>query len=374
MSAPTGRTAVIMAVPIDDVTIGEAVDRIAEMVGVGRATGRVHQVVTVNVDFVVNASRDRAVLDILQRSDLSIADGMPLVWASRLIGSPVRERTTGVDLVPAIVERAATDDLRVVFFGGAPTVGERAAAILRDRFPAATIVTIDAPVIGADGSMDVEASATLVQTVRDARPDIVCVALGNPKQERWIERFGTAVGAPVLIGIGGSLDFITGSTQRAPAWMQRVGLEWLHRALSEPRRLVGRYARDIRVFIPGVAAQAWRGRRRDAAVVPVLEVGPGSTPVLRLLGPVPVARPESPVTAAVADGGDLTIDVSGLDRFDNVSVSTLVGIIRQRRRVGADVEIMPPPARVGERTPVPSVLTARSAGPRTAENPPPASG
>ena len=203
-------------------------------------------------------------LDILQRSDLSIADGMPLVWASRLLGSPVRERTTGVDLVPAIVERAATDDLRIVFFGGAPTVAERAADILRRRFAAASITTIDAPMIGSDGSMDPERSAELVQTIRDARPDVVCVALGNPKQERWIDRYGAAVGAPVLIGIGGSLDFITGSTRRAPTWMQRLGLEWLHRAISEPRRLIGRYARDIRVFLPGVVAQAWRGRRRRA--------------------------------------------------------------------------------------------------------------
>ena len=163
----------------------------------------------------------------------------------------------------------------------------------------------------------------------------------------------------MLIGIGGSLDFITGSTQRAPAWMQRVGLEWLHRALSEPRRLVGRYARDIRVFIPGVAAQAWRGRRREAAVVPVLEVGPDSTPVLRLLGPIPLARPETPVAAALADGGALTIDVSELAEFDNVSVSGLVGIIRQRRRSGADARHR---ATAGRRAPPSVIVGAVGAG------------
>ncbi|MET0326660.1 MAG: WecB/TagA/CpsF family glycosyltransferase [Ilumatobacteraceae bacterium] len=332
-----------MGVPIDDVTIDEAVDRIAAMVEVGRSTGRVHQVVTVNVDFVVNAHRDGVVLDILQRSDLSIADGMPLVWASRVIGSPVRERTTGVDLVPAIVERAAADGLRVVFFGGAPTVAARAADILRTRAPEAQITTIDAPLVGADGSMEDGVATELVQAIRDARPDVVCVALGNPKQERWIRRFGATVGAPVLIGIGGSLDFITGSTRRAPPWMQRAGLEWMHRAVSEPRRLIRRYARDIRVFLPGVAAQAWRGRRREAAVVPSLERAAGGSAVLRVLGPVPRARPGAALTAALSAGDGLTFDVSNVDRFDNVTVSALVGMARQLRRVGGDVTVVGAP-------------------------------
>ena len=185
---------------------------------------------------------------------------------------------------------------------------------------------------------------------------------GNPKQERWIDRYGAAVGAPVLIGIGGSLDFITGSTRRAPTWMQRLGLEWLHRAISEPRRLIGRYARDIRVFLPGVAAQAWRGRRHHAAVVPDVQVAVDAPTVMKVLGPVPGSRHERRLAALVLAGEDLTIDLTKLDDFDNRSVSALVGIIRALRRAGARVHVVErrPGAGHPGAQPTPSVLLALS--------------
>ncbi len=237
----------MLGAPVDDVTVEEAVDRIAAMVVDGRASGRVHQVVTVNVDFVVNAQGDRDLLAILRRADLAIPDGMPLVWGSRLLGTPIRERATGVELLPALVERAASDDLRVCLFGAAPGVAARAADLLVARYPGATVVGLEAPAVGRDGSMDPSGLAPL----RAVDADIVGVALGNPKQEHWIARHGAAVGCPVFIGIGGTLDFLTGETTRAPAWMQRAGLEWLHRAMSEPRRLAMRYAKDIVVYLPG---------------------------------------------------------------------------------------------------------------------------
>ncbi len=107
--------------------------------------------------------------------------------------------------------------------------------------------------------MDPEALKPII----DANPDIVGVALGNPKQEFWIERYSQAIGAPVCIGIGGTLDLLVGEKRRAPAWMQRSGLEWVFRAAQEPRRLVGRYAHDIAVFGPKMARQAWTGRSRS---------------------------------------------------------------------------------------------------------------
>jgi N-acetylglucosaminyldiphosphoundecaprenol N-acetyl-beta-D-mannosaminyltransferase len=257
------RVAVVLGAPVDDVTVGEAVDRIAAMVADGRATGRVHQVVTVNVDFVVNAQDDEELLAILQRSDLAIPDGMPLVWGSRLLGTPIRERATGVELLPALVERATRDGYRICLFGAAPGVAARAAELLTTRYPGADVVGLEAPVVGRDGSMDPAG----LEPVRAADPDIVGVALGNPKQEHWIARHGSTLGCPVFIGIGGTLDFLTGETTRAPGWMQRAGFEWLHRALSEPRRLAMRYARDIVVYLPGLARQAWRGRHGHNATV-----------------------------------------------------------------------------------------------------------
>jgi N-acetylglucosaminyldiphosphoundecaprenol N-acetyl-beta-D-mannosaminyltransferase len=329
------RCAVLLGAPVDDVTIAEAVDRIAAMVDLGRATGRVHQVATVNVDFLVNAARDVQVLELLQQTDLAIPDGMPVVWGSRLLGTPLRERTTGVDILPALVERAATAGYVVCLFGAAPGVAARAADLLRGRFDGARVVGLEAPTVASDGTMD---EAALDQ-LRSMRPDIVGVALGNPKQERWIARHGQLLGAPVLIGIGGTLDFLTGVTRRAPPWMQRAGFEWLHRAASEPRRLVGRYARDLVVFTPRLLAQAWQGRRRASMVIPAARVGDGGSVTIRLTGPVRSGQIDPSVVHALRDGTPLIIDVRALDRFDNLTVATIAGLVRLGRRVGAEVRI-----------------------------------
>ena len=331
----TDRCAVIMGLPIDDVTIGEAVDRIAAMVEAGRATGRCHQVATVNVDFVVNAVDNPATLRILQRCDLAIPDGMPVVWGARLLGTPLRERTPGVDLLPALVKRSADAGYRICLFGAGPGVAEKAAAWLTERFPGAEVTGLAAPDVAPDGTMDPGA----LEPIRAGRPDIVGVALGNPKQERWIARHAHALGAPVLIGIGGTLDFLTGVTRRAPPWMQRAGLEWLHRAVSEPRRLAGRYARDLVVFLPGLLGQAWRGRPRSSSVLPVV-IADGSSTTMRVLGPLR----DDLVTASGAGAAPpdrlLTVDVSALTTLDNPTVAALAGLLRSVRRSGTRVSVI----------------------------------
>jgi N-acetylglucosaminyldiphosphoundecaprenol N-acetyl-beta-D-mannosaminyltransferase len=272
----SGRCAVLLGTPIDDVTLGEALDLVADMIARGRRTGRVHQIATVNVDFVVNAAGDEKLRAVMRDTDLAIPDGMGVVWGARIVGTPIRERTAGADLVPALAARAAAEEWRLCLFGGAPGVAERASDVLRNAAPGLDVVVVAAPQIGSDGSTDPE----VVAAVRDVGADIVGVALGNPKQERWIARNGAAVGAPVCIGIGGTLDFLTGTTTRAPGWVQRAGLEWIHRAASEPRRLVGRYAHDVVVFGPRMVRQAWRGRpRRDRGVVEVVD---GATTVVEL--------------------------------------------------------------------------------------------
>ena len=331
------RCAVLLGAPVDDVTISEAVDRIIEMVAFGRETGRVHQVATVNVDFLVNAAREPPLLDLLQRTDLAIPDGMPIVWGSRLVGTPVRERAPGVDLLPALVERAAATSYRVCLFGAAPGVAGRAADLLSRRYPGADVVGLEAPMVAPDGAMDESA----LDQIRAVRPDVVGVALGHPKQEWWIARHGPALGAPVLIGIGGTLDFLTGVTRRAPDWMQRFGFEWLHRAMSEPRRLAGRYARDFVVFVPGLLAQAWRGRRRAAGVVPLIGPDDDGTMRIQVLGSLAADRVEPAVGDALSSGGTLRIDVRGIDGsgLDNLTVATLAGLTRLARRRGAEISV-----------------------------------
>ena len=238
--------AVIAGVPVDDVTMAETLDLIDAFVAVGRATGRSFQIATINVDFVVKAKSDLHVLRLLQRAELCLADGMPVLWHARAAGTPLRERVAGADLVPLIVERSQMTGSRVLLFGSAPGVAESAARILSDRYPGANVTGLSGPYV-----TDVrEVGDEWIELIVSHRPDIICVALGNPKQERFIDEFRSRLGAPVLIGVGGTLDFIVGGRRRAPRWAQRVGLEWVYRAAQEPGRLGRRYVHDLFIFAP----------------------------------------------------------------------------------------------------------------------------
>lgn len=249
--------ALLFGVPIDDVTMEETVDAIAEMVADGRGSGRTHQVATVNVDFLVHATADPFVRGVLQRAALNIPDGMPVLWGAKLAGTPLRERVTGVDLVDALVARSETTGWRIHFFGSAPDVADRALALLRERHPAAAVTAESGPMLADVERVDDE----VLDAIAAVDADILCVALGNPKQERFIAAHATRLGVPVSIGVGGTLDMLVGDRRRAPRWMQRVGLEWVFRAAQEPKRLGRRYAHDAVVFGPKVLRYARQVRR-----------------------------------------------------------------------------------------------------------------
>ena len=192
MNTPGARAALILGVPVDDVTFAETVDLIFDLVADGQATGRTHQVATVNVDFIVNAVRDPSLGAILRRTSLSIPDGMPVVWGARLMRTPLRTRVAGADLVAAIAERAASTGTTVHLFGAAPGIADRAAALLRDRFPGAAITSEAGPMIKRVDELD----PIELDSLRASRPDICCVAFGNPKQEQFIDRFGDDLADP----------------------------------------------------------------------------------------------------------------------------------------------------------------------------------
>ncbi|MGE0304506.1 MAG: WecB/TagA/CpsF family glycosyltransferase [Acidimicrobiia bacterium] len=331
---------VVGGIPVDRVTADEALSRISAMVINGRQTGRTHQITTVNVDFVINGIKDPTVLEILQVADLSIADGMPVVWGSKLRGTPLAERVTGADLVPMLAELSARRSYRVVLFGGEPGVAATAADILRTRSPGADLVPIAGPYSRDLADMDPE----VLRQITEAKPDIVCVALGHPKQERWIQMYGTKVGAPVLIGVGGSLDFIAGTKSRAPRWVQDIGMEWMHRLVTEPRRLGKRYAACFRHFGPLLAAEVWRmrssGRSSEApSAVRTTEPGTG----LRLTAVRSLDRID--VIAAlegrsVTCFSKVTVDVSSLERLDQQTVSSLVALAYECRTNDVEFEIL----------------------------------
>ena len=238
--------AVVAGIPVDDVTMQESVARIATFVEEGRVSGRTHQISTINVDFVVNACADPELAAVLQGADLAIPDGMPVVWASKLFGRPLRERVAGADLVPELAAMAASRDYSMMLFGSGPGVAESVAAILGARHPGLRIIGYGGPIFDRVTEMDDE----VLDVIRTAAPDILCVALGHPKQEHWIKAYRDKLDVPVLIGVGGSLDFIAGTKSRAPVWIREIGLEWLHRLVTEPRRLAKRYARDFVPFTP----------------------------------------------------------------------------------------------------------------------------
>ena len=209
--------------------IGEAVDARR---GHGGAT---FQVATINPEFVMRARHDHAFRQALQGASLRTADGVGLVLAGRILGHPFPERVTGVDLTRGVAEAAAERGDRVFFLGAAPGVADAAAAALAADYPQLTV----AGSFAGDGSESGDEET--LTAVRAAGADILLVAYGAPTQELWLARNLEISGASVGVGVGGTFDYLSGRVRRAPAWMRRMGLEWLFRLIQQPSR-AGRMA------------------------------------------------------------------------------------------------------------------------------------
>ena len=239
----------LFGIPVSRVTNAEALERILAWAREGRArreaggrAGPPRVVATVNVDFVVNAVPWRPsraggeLLDCLKKADMVTADGMPVVALSRLLRDPLPERVAGSDLTPALCRACAKEGLRFYVLGGTPET-------LAEAF--ANMGIAGSPAIAGTDSSRVDVGgdqAEALARIGAAKPDILFVALGNPKQELWIRRNFDRIDAPVAIGVGGSFNFVSGRVRRAPRWVQRCGLEWVHRIAQEPGRLWRRYA------------------------------------------------------------------------------------------------------------------------------------
>ena len=216
----------ILGIRVDNVTYGEALARMEEFI----ADGRPHLVATVNPEFIMTAQRDPRFAKILNEAHLTLPDGQGLIWAARLLGAPLRERVTGVDTVLRLAELSAERGYRLYLLGAAEGVAAAAARELESRFPGLEIAGTFA------GSPALAEDDQAVERIRRTRPDVLLVAYGAPHQEAWIHRNLVHLPVPVCMGIGGALDFISGKTKRAPRWVQRLGLEWLHRLAHEPWR------------------------------------------------------------------------------------------------------------------------------------------
>ena len=325
---------VVLGVPVDDVTMPESVDRIAAFVEDGRRSGRTHQIATVNVDFVVNACAEADLAAILQGADLAIPDGMPIVWASKLFRRPLRERVAGADLVPELAAMAAGRGYSMMLFGSGPGVAESVAATLGARHPGLRIIGYGGPLFDRVSDMDDE----VLDVIRTAAPDILCVALGHPKQEHWIETYRDKLDVPVFIGVGGSLDFIAGTKARAPVWIRKIGLEWLHRLVTEPRRLAKRYARDLVTFGPLVCRQLWRMRAGDRTRTPTTVERVGDAIVLQPTAGLDLGAIGAASGMAREFGvGRVVVDMSLVSRLDQATTASLVALGYELRQSGTQI-------------------------------------
>ncbi len=245
---------------IDALTFPEALREIEALVMAG-AGGCVF---TPNVDHIITAEGDEAFRAAYREASLSLADGQPLIWSSRLLCTPLPERVSGSDLLWPLMQRAAQRGWRVYFLGGGPGVADAVATRL-GRELGIRIAGVDSPTIRVDPP-DSEGYAA-AERVQAARPDLVLVAFGAPKQERWIHRNLRRICPAVAVGVGASLDFLAGRVRRAPRWMSTMGLEWLFRLGLEPRRLAHRYLIKGPRFLPILVRTALVGRSqrvRDA--------------------------------------------------------------------------------------------------------------
>ena len=223
------------------------------------AAGRGGWIVTVNVDHMQRFRADPSTRALARAADLVVADGMPLLWAARLQGTPLPERVAGSDLIWLLAERANDEGRSLYLMGGEPGAAEGAAAQLLARWPKLRIAGMSSPQVSAHPLP--HEVARIAEELDRVRPDLVYVALGAPKQERLIEALRPDRGSIWWMGVGISLSFAAGQIERAPAWMQRSGLEWLHRTLQEPGRLARRYFRDDLPYLLGLLWRIQRARR-----------------------------------------------------------------------------------------------------------------
>jgi N-acetylglucosaminyldiphosphoundecaprenol N-acetyl-beta-D-mannosaminyltransferase len=197
--------------------------------------------ITANLHYVMLTHHESDLDSINRRAAFILADGAPIVAASRRLPSPLPERVAGSDLIFHLCDLAARKGRRLFFLGAPPGVAEEAAAKLRGRYPGLQVVGTACPPFRKLSDEEREA---LLDEIRDAQPDLLFVAFGQPKGERWISENLERLGVPVAVQVGASLEFAAGRFARAPRWMQKSGLEWLFRLLQEPRRLASRYTRN----------------------------------------------------------------------------------------------------------------------------------
>lgn len=281
----------------DRVTMAQAVRRIVRM---AKRRDRPRYVCTGNLDHLVIAERDPEFRAAYQNADFVVADGKPVVWLSKLAARPVDpklpERVAGSDLFWELAKASGETKLRLFLLGGVEGAAEQAVLKIKERYPKARIAGTYCPPFETFHTE--EEQAKIRSAIRAAKPDILLVAFGAPKQEKWIAKNKDLLGVPVSIGVGGSFEMAAGFVERAPIWVQNIGMEWFYRFVQQPKRLFQRYFVDDLPYLAGAAVRAVEHRLADEELAPPSEespnsIGPISEGPLSRVGPLSERAPFS---------------------------------------------------------------------------------
>ncbi len=249
----SGRRIELLGTRVDALTFQETVERIEEIVRARRPT----QHVVLNAAKIVAVRRDPVLKRIVEGCGLINADGTAVVWASRILGVPLPERVTGVDLMQALIRKAAECNWGIFFLGARPEVLEALVRRVREQFPGVRVAG------WKDGYFGEDQSPGIIRAIAASRADLLFVGLPSPRKEFWLQENLEALNVPFCMGVGGSFDVFAGVVRRAPGWIQAAGMEWLFRLLQEPRRLWKRYLVTNSRFVLLVAVELLSGRHRS---------------------------------------------------------------------------------------------------------------
>lgn len=329
-SAPADSTLVsVLGVPIDNVSMEDVLEKIEEWI----VEGGFHQIATANTDFLINSILDDELEEVLSRCDMVLADGMPLVWTSILKGKRLKERVTGSDMVPRLAQLSATHGYRIFLLGSTQQNLNGAIAWMQHEYPGVHVAGSFSPSFGSLEDMDHE---EILARIEDVEPDMLLVAFGNPKQEKWLSMHRNRLNVPVCIGVGASFDFLAGAVKRAPEWMQHTGLEWLYRVAQEPSRLARRYMKNalgLAMHLPlelaTVAAQV-----KQYSLPQLTVEDTGSVRVMRVTGNFtgPLTKKFAEETQqALAAGSNIVLDLSGSTYVGSDALGLLIRIAARFR-------------------------------------------
>jgi N-acetylglucosaminyldiphosphoundecaprenol N-acetyl-beta-D-mannosaminyltransferase len=327
----------IFGLPLDSLTADGAVGVIETLI----LSGGTHQIATANLDFWLNSISDTHLHRIIAGCSLVLPDGMPLVWVSKLLACPLADRVTGVDLVPRLAELSARKGYRIFLLGGKGDVAARARNVLEAKYSGVRIVGTYAP---TEDEMERLDQGDLLDRIHAAQPDILLVALGNPKQEKWIWMHRKRLGVPVAMGVGGSFEIIVGDMVRAPRWIQRCGLEWAMRLVQEPHRLWPRYLRDFLGLarqLPITLLAGWiqRPYLGSSHVATVMTPRAMHAYVHGKLSSEVAHELQEASAASIASGVVMVVHLTGVKQITAAGLGALMGVRRQLLEAGLTLSL-----------------------------------